>query len=180
MHEFGALVEESRVVLVCLDHEEWRAGVPGGNREIERNPTDQEPGIPPGAFQNPGEHGGDRRLAVSPGDREHVAPREHLPGQPLRAGDVTLAPVEDGLHQRVAAGDDIAHHPQVRAQPDQAFVEPLGELDAERDKLLAHRRIDVGVAAGHAVARRLGDGRDAAHERAADAEDVKMRGHDEG
>src|SRR3546814_18010005 len=42
--------------------------------------------------------------------------------------------------------------------------------------LRAHRRIDVGVAPGDAVARRAREEREAAHERAADAENVKVHG----
>ena len=53
-------------------------------------------------------------------------------------------------------------------------LEPRGELDAERLELRAHGWIDVPVRPGDAVARRLGDGGDAAHERAADAENVNV------
>ncbi len=53
-------------------------------------------------------------------------------------------------------------------------VEAFDELDAERRELRAHRRIDVAVRAGDPVARGLGDGGDAAHESAADAEDMDV------
>src|SRR5690606_8619267 len=51
-------------------------------------------------------------------------------------------------------------------------VVALGELDAEAFELRAHGRIDVRVGARDAMARRLRDRGDAAHEGAADAEDV--------
>ena len=57
-----------------------------------------------------------------------------------------------------------------------AGVEARGELDAERLELRAHGWIDVLVRPGDAVPRGLGDGGDAAHERAADAEDVNVHG----
>ena len=55
-------------------------------------------------------------------------------------------------------------------------VEPRGELDAERLELRAHGWIDVLVRTRDAMARGLGDGGDAAHERAADAENVNVHG----
>jgi hypothetical protein len=59
------------------------------------------------------------------------------------------------------------------------FGKTFHQLDAQRRQLIAHRRINVRVAARHAVAGGLCDGRDAAHESAADAEDVKVQGHRE-
>ena len=50
----------------------------------------------------------------------------------------------------------------------------LDQLDAERGELVAHRRIDVGVAAGDAVAGLACDRSEAAHEGAADAENVQV------
>ena len=57
-------------------------------------------------------------------------------------------------------------------------VEALDQADAQRLELRAHRRVDVGVAAGHAVPGLAGDGGNAAHEGAADAEDVDVHGED--
>ena len=86
------------------------------------------------------------------GDSEHMLAGKHLFGEPLRAGDVALAGVEDRFHQRIAPGDDISDHPDVGAKRELLGAEPLGELDAERAQLVAHRRIDVGIAAGDAIA----------------------------
>ena len=55
-------------------------------------------------------------------------------------------------------------------------IEARDELDAERFELRAHGWIDVLVRTGDAMARGLGDGGDAAHERAADAENVNVHG----
>src|SRR5262249_2514076 len=91
-----------------------------------------------------------------------------------RTGNEGQSLVEDFLHQRIAARDHVADHEQVRLERDLARVEALDELDALRLQLGAHRRIDVRMAAGEAVARLLGDPGNAAAERAADAEDVDV------
>jgi hypothetical protein len=114
---------------------------------------------------------------VGPGNRQDVPADEDVLGQPLRPGNEALAAVEDSLHQRVAARHHVAYHPEVGAQRHLLGAEALGESDAERGELFAHRRVDVGVAAGDAVAGRLGDGRQAAHESAADSENVEMDRH---
>src|SRR5579859_4132960 len=131
MHEFGALVEESRVVLVRLNDEKLAAGVAGGHREIHRNAANQESGRPARAFQDPGEHRRHSGLAVRTGDREDVPPGENVFRQPLRTRNVTPSSVEDRLHQRIAARDDVPYHPQVRFQLELLFAEPLDQLDAE-------------------------------------------------
>ena len=55
-----------------------------------------------------------------------------------------------------------------------AGVEALDELDAQRLELRAHGWIDVLVGTGDAMTGGLGDGGDAAHEGAADAENVDV------
>lgn len=55
-------------------------------------------------------------------------------------------------------------------------VKAFDQLDALRFELGAHRRVDVGVAAGDAVAGLTGDQGNAAHEGAADSKDVDMHG----
>ncbi len=102
---------------------------------------------------------------------------EYVLGQPLRPRNVPLPMVENCFHQGVAARDDVADDPGIGAQRKLPRVEAFGKLDAERRELLAHRRIDVGIAAGNAISRGLGDGGNAAHERAANAEDVEMHRH---
>ena len=94
--------------------------------------------------------------------------------KPLRAGLKARPRVEDRFHERVAPGDDVADHPEIGPQRHLIGAVALCQLDAERLELLAHRRIDIRVAAGDAMPGLLRDRCDAAHECAADAEDVKV------
>jgi hypothetical protein len=48
------------------------------------------------------------------------------------------------------------------------------QVDAERAQLVAHRRVDLRVAAGDRVAEVTRDAREAAHEGAGDTEDVEV------
>ena len=155
--ELGALVEKGGVVFVGLDDEERAVGEPRGNAEIERHAADQEPRIQPGMIENPREHRRRRRLAVRAGDREHPLVVEHVLEEPLRSRLVGQPGVEDRLDERIAARQRVADDEDVRAARDARQlrgVVALGERDAERLELRAHRRIDVGVAAGHLESRR--------------------------
>ena len=108
------------------------------------------------------------------GHGQHVAARQHVLGQPLRAAGVGQAGVEDRLHQRVAAREHIADHVQIGADRQLFGVEALDQLDALGFELGAHRRVDVGIRAFHVqpeLARQRGN---AAHEGAADAENMNV------
>ena len=176
-HELRALIEEGGVVLVGLDHEEGRGGGARRHAEVARHAADQETGIEPRMVQDPGEHRRGGALAVRPRDREHPLVHQHVLGEPLRTGGVGEPAVEHRLHHRLAARHDVADDAEVRL----VFVELRGvvalmQADAEVAQLVAHRRIDLGVAAGDDVAALARDLREAAHESAANAEDVEMQG----
>ena len=53
-------------------------------------------------------------------------------------------------------------------------IPSINQLDAGGSELITHRRIDIGVASRHAVPRRAREEREAAHEAAADAEDMDV------
>jgi hypothetical protein len=78
-----------------------------------------------------------------------------------------------------ARGDHVADH-EVPSGCSCHLVgaKALDQLDAQGPQLVAHRRVDAGVAAGDAVAGLAGQRRHAAHEGAADAEDVDVHGFD--
>src|SRR5262249_80597 len=124
----------------------------------------------------PGEERGGRGLAVRAGDREHPAILEHRAAQPLGAGGVRQAALEQLLDDRHATRHDVADHDHVGGRGELCGLKALGELDAERLELRAHGRVDVAVRARDAKARGTGDGGDAAHEGAADTEDVNVHG----
>src|ERR1044071_3307750 len=85
MHEFGALIEESGVVLVCLDNEVLTPGKTRRDREVVGNSANEKARVAPTPLEDPRQHGRSRGLAVSAGDSQHVALDEYLLGQPLRA-----------------------------------------------------------------------------------------------
>src|SRR5207237_1226943 len=78
---------------------------------------------------------------------QYMPAAEYLLGQPLRPRNIPLSVVENCFHQGVAARDDVADDPSIGPQRQLPRVEAFGKLDAERRELLAHRRIDVGIAA---------------------------------
>jgi hypothetical protein len=84
------------------------------------------------------------------------------------------AAIEDRLHQRIAARDDVADHEQVGFQVDLLGAVAFDQRDALRLELRAHRRIDARVATRHRVARLAREHGETAHEGAADAENVDV------
>ncbi len=113
--EFRALVEERRVVLVGLDHEERAVRQSCGNREVDGHATDQESRFQSRVLKDPREHRRRRRLAVRAGNRQHPLVVQDVLVQPLRPGNVGQAGVQDRFDQRIAARDDIADDEYVGA-----------------------------------------------------------------
>ena len=68
VHKFRPLVEERRVVLVCLDDKKPPATEPRADREIGRHATDQEPRRESRIFENPRQHAAGRGLAMRAGN----------------------------------------------------------------------------------------------------------------
>ena len=174
--ELGALVEERGVVLVGLDDEERRFAEPRADAEVERHTADEEAGRKPCVLEDPREHAARRGLAVRARDREHPTLAQHLAREPLGPRCVRDAAFEQRLDHRHAARHDIADHHHIRRRVELRGVETGHDVDAERLELRAHRRIDVAVGPGDAMTGGARDGRDAAHEGAADAEDVQVHG----
>ena len=104
--------------------------------------------------------------------RQHPAAAQDVFRQPLRPRDIRQAAIENFLHQRIAAGNDVADDINVRGEIDLRGVETFDQAYALRLELRAHRRIDIGVATGDGMAGGFGDCRDAAHESTAYAEDM--------
>ena len=173
--EFGALVEECRVVFIGFDHEEWRVTEPRADVEIARHAADQEtrrktrmiPGCAPACWWWWSCHACRPRRAPS----DHAAPRATAIPAPRHEGNAAL---QQRLDHGLAARHDIADHHHVRCRIELRGVEALHDVDAQRLQLRAHRRIDILVRTGDAMTGGTRDGGDAAHERAADAEYVDV------
>ena len=172
VHELRALVEECRVVLVGLNDETASATETCRYTEIRGNATDQEPGLETGMLEYPRQHARGRGLPVRSGNGEHLLAPEYVVGQPLRPGLVRNLAVEHRLYDVEPAADDIADDDAIRSVFQLRRIEAFVNPDAQLFELRAHGRIDPGIATCNFVAARLGQGCDAAHERAADSEYV--------
>ena len=174
VHELAALVEERSVVLVGLDDEGAAIAKPRGHAEVHRHAAHQKAGLQVGVLQHPGEHRCRRRLAMRAGHREHMAVPKHVFGEPLRTARIRRAGVENRFDKRIAARDDIADDVHVRLERQLIGAIALDEVDAERTQLVAHRRVDIGIAAGDLVSRFAREHREPTHEGAANAENVDV------
>ncbi len=175
--ELGTLVEECGVVLVGLDDEEGAVGQARRQAEVLRDAADEKTRRESRVLEDPRQHRAGGGLAVGAGDCEHPFVAQHGVGEPLRTGGIRQATVEDGFHQRLlAACDDVADDEDVGADIGLACIPAFDELDAERAQLVRHGRVHVGVAAGDGMSGGAGDGGNAAHEGAADAENVEVHG----
>ena len=108
------------------------------------------------------------------GYRQHPTTAQYVFGQPLGPRHIGIAGVQDGFHQRVAPRHDVADHVKIGPKLALRGVEAFDQVDPERAQLIAHGGIDVGVAAGHPQAGLTCDGREPAHEGAADSKNVDM------
>src|SRR5439155_20115984 len=82
---------------------------------------------------------------------KHAPAEQRIFSEPLRAGSVAVAPIQYGLHERVAPAHDIPDHLYIRIQAHLIGTVPYGQFDALRFKLLPHRWIDAGLASSNAV-----------------------------
>src|SRR3546814_6592459 len=81
MNEFGALVEEGRIVFIGLDDEQWTLGlVARRNLQIIGDAANQEVGSPARMLEYPGQHGAAGGFAVCAGHRseEHTSELQSL------------------------------------------------------------------------------------------------------
>jgi hypothetical protein len=116
---------------------------------------------------------------VRAGHGQHPFLAQDMFADPLWTRHVWQAAVQDFLDQRITAGHDITHHIQVGIQRHLLRTVALDQFDALGFELGAHRGIDVGVATGDAVTGFFRQDRQAAHEGAANAEDVNMHDREE-
>ena len=107
------------------------------------------------------------------GDREHMPVAQYLAIQPFRPGHIIQPLVQRLFQRRVAPAERVADDDPVRRGPQMPGGIARHDIDAGGGQLFAHRRIDIFIGAGHRMAQAPGDLRDAAHEGAADAQDMQ-------
>ena len=118
------------------------------------------------------------------GHGQHMAPLQHLLGQPLRAAGVGGAGVQQGVEQRklraavrqARAADHVANHEHIGGKRQLVGAKAFDQVDAQGAQLVAHGRVHARVAAGDAVAGFARQRCQAAHEGAANAKNVKVHG----
>src|SRR3546814_8343053 len=72
-NEFGALVEEGRIVFIGLDDEQWTLGlVARRNLQIIGDAANQEVGSPARRLEYPGQHGAAGGFAVCAGHSQYM------------------------------------------------------------------------------------------------------------
>ena len=111
--KFRTLVEKSRVVLICLDHEGAAGAQTGGDAEILGYAADQESGLLSCGLKNPREHTRGSGFAVGAGAGQYRASGQYLLGQPLGTGGISESAVQHGFHLRVPPGKRVADQHQI-------------------------------------------------------------------
>ena len=170
--ELGALVEKRGVVFVGFDDEIRIPAEPRGDAEVERHSTDQKAGLEPCTVQNPGQHARRGGLAVGSGDGQHPTVAQHVLGEPLGPRVIAHARVEHGFDDRRAAAEARCRPRRNRRDRAAACRRSPRAAQCRAARVAcssADRRSDRRP---RRMPGRLGDGRDSAHERSADPEDV--------
>ena len=140
--ELRALVEERRVVLVGLDHEERAVASAAPTRRSRRGtPPIRKPGSRPASLEDVREHRRGRRLAVRAGDREHplvrAAPARRATAAPTcSAGRDRGSPPSADCRARRRCRRRTRRQ-SLRDAVELRRVEALGQRDAERLELRA-------------------------------------------
>ncbi len=174
VHHLRPLVEKRRVVLVSLDDEVLSRPQPCRHSKVRGYAANEESGRKPGVFQDPCKHRRSGRLPVRARHRGDPSARQGMVREPLRARDVSVSTVQDGLNQWIASTHNVADYPEIRLQSKLIGAVSLDEFNTLTCQLRAHRWIDVGIASSHPVSRFPGDDGDTAHERPADSHYVNM------
>ncbi len=174
MDKLAALVEKGGVVLVGLDYEAFALAQSCGNTKVARYATNQETWGQPRLLQHPSQHGRSRRLTMGTCDSKDMTPSEHMVCKPLGSTDVRYPRIEDGFHQGVASGHDIADHKDIWLHGQLLGAVAFYQLNAQSAKLITHGRIHRRIAARDPMACFVGDGGQPAHEGAADAQNVNV------
>ena len=116
VHKLTALVEKRGVVLIRLNHEKRIVGQTCRDAKVTRHAADQKARVQTGVFEQPREHRAGGGFAMRARDGEHPFVAQNVFAQPLRAGNVGQALIQNRFHQRIAARNDVTHHEYIRFQ----------------------------------------------------------------
>src|SRR5690606_10796093 len=145
-----------------------------GNAEVLGDAADEEVGLQAVCIQHMCQHAGSGGLAMCAGNSQDMLALQYGLTEPLRAGYIGQAGVQNRFHQRVATRHNIADYEKVRLKSDLVGLEPFYEFDALFFQLGTHGRVNAGVTARDLVAGGACYQGQATHERTADAYDVQV------
>ena len=175
MDEFRTPVEITGVVFIGFHHKKRRVAQARGLTEVQWRAANEITRLEPGLVQNPRQHAGGGGFAVGAGHGQYPAVTQHGFAQPLRPGGIGEAFLEDVFHRFMAPWQaGVADHDEIRRRIQLRRLETFEYRDARGCELVAHGRIDGFVTATDVEPELLSQLRQAAHERAADAEKIDM------
>ena len=176
VEEFAALVEVGGVVFVALDDEDVGMREACTRFEILRHAANHEAGVLARVLEKPRQHGGGGRFAMRAADDKAAFALNDLLLEHFGHRDVGQLLFEQRFEFRIAAGDGIAHDIHIGIER-QIFRFEAGEhRNAGIGQHIAHRGIDLVIAAADVVAERFQSDRGGPHRGAADADEVNVLG----
>ena len=156
----------------------------GRHTKVERHTTYQKARREARGFQNPCEHGGGGGFAVGACNGQHVATLQHVFRQPLGPTGVGCTRFKNGFHQgkfglargQPAAADHVANHVQIGLELHLLDAKAFNQLNAQSFQLIAHGRINTGIATRDTVSCFSCQGGQTSHEGAANSQNMNVHG----
>src|SRR6185437_1995606 len=141
MQEFRSFVEEGGVVFIAFDDEMTPAAQLETAIKVFGNAPNEERWLTLSNFENPGQHGSRRSLAVRARDHDYFFTFQEFVMQQLRQRAERNTLIEDMLKFDVAARDSVADHYEVWFRFQILGSERLRHLDSHRMQKIRHRGI---------------------------------------
>ena len=177
VQEFGALVEEGRVVFVPFQHGKVGIREAAAAAQVAGDAADHEAGVHSGILHQPREHGGRGGFAVRSGHHVVALAAQEVFLHRFRQGKVAQAALKHGFHFLVAAAHGVADDDDVRFRRNVGGPVAFKQRDAFLFQKGGHGGVHVGVGPGDGVAPARHGGGYGPHGSAADAQKVEMLVH---